>query len=148
MSEAKRTLNLNDLLSLGTSETHEVELPAASEKLGESVAVKIRALEPTELLEAADMPLGDVMEIAEKNGEITPEEGTALYREHVKAFDAEDMIRMMVSVVRTATVEPKFESDEGVKALRGDLPVVFKAIMNLTVPRGAAEKAGEFRRDG
>ena len=147
MSESKRVLSLADLAGLGVADIGEVELPNASKALGEPVVLKVRALETTELLSCADFPLGDVMEAAENGGPESDDQYATMYREHVKAFDAEDMLRMMYAVVKMGTVDPKL-TDEGVRALKSDVPIAFRAIMEKTVPSEAAEKAGLFRSDG
>lgn len=134
----------DDLEGVELEETQTIELPTVSKALGKPFRVKVRALDAKELLVCANFPLGEINDIAEAGGDA--EAYQKAYQEHVRSFDADDLWRMLRAVVVSGLVDKV--GDEKIEQIKKDWPVIYKAVLEMTMPKEDAEAAGEFRQDG
>ena len=147
-NKSSEIISWDELENVETTETQLVLLPSVSKALGRDVHVKVRAIDAQELLVCANFPLDEMMQIAEKaDGDVDAEVYEAAYREHVKAFDAADLWNMVEGVVKTGMVEPT-PSEGNIEKIRADWPVIYKAVLSMTLPKEEVDAAGAFRSDG
>jgi len=125
--------------------TKTVVCPKVSEILGEEYKVTVRAIDAKDLLNVGDFPIGEINELVARDAKA--DEYTTAWKEHVESLDVDDLLVMIERTVEIALVDPDPNDPEAdVSLLKGDYETIYKAVLEMSIPKGDAETAATFHK--